>query len=490
MAVEAQPTAQRRVSLTRRLLRERRDAGELLVHALAQLPDSVVLDLPSDLRGRKAVELLAAAYGISARVSFRNNPFDETLSSSSVVLERQLRDRRPLGEFVETLTLTSDSPASIRVEDAVFADQRIAVVTNLPAHYRAPLFTKMAARLTAAGASLRVFFLAPPPTSRPWMKPGKLGFEHEFLRGVDMSRDRGRHVLPLSLERRLAVFAPTLVLTGGFSPAVSVRVARYARRAGVPFGIWSGEIASRPTAKSRLRAVGRRWIANRADFAIAYGSRSADYLRSLRQDLPIVLGRNTTLVASPRAAVERRALIEVLTVGRAEAGKALEVTIDAARRVPGCRLTVIGGGPALRELKVRAGGDPRVRFLGALSPEDVAQAYADADIFLFPSRYDVFGLVLVEAMSAGLASIVSTAAGAVDDLCVPDANSLVVGSADPARWAEALSKLVEDSELRVTLGFGAQRTIRNRWTLEHAADAMLAGFRLGILQHAHGASDD
>ena len=90
-------------------------------------------------------------------------------------------------------------------------------------------------------------------------------------------------------------------------------------------------------------------------------------------------------------------------------------------------------------------------------------------------------------MSAGLASIVSTAPGAVDDLCVPDANSLVLDSADPA-WTEALSTLVADSKLRDTLGVGAKRTIRNRWTLEHAADAMLAGLRLGI-QRSHGAED-
>jgi glycosyltransferase involved in cell wall biosynthesis len=482
MAVDTQPIAQRRYSVTRHHLAEHPETGELLVHVLAQLPDSVQLDLPSDLRERKALEVLASAYGIADRIRFRPESYNESPLNSSLVLERQLRDRRPLGEIVEALGQTTDRPASIRVDDAAFSGQRIAVVTNLPTHYRVPLFTRMAARLADADATFRVFFLATPPSSRPWMTPGELGFDHEFLRGVDVSRDRGRHVLPLSLERRLGLFAPTLVLTGGFSPAVTMRVARYARRAGAPFGIWSGEIASRATAQSELRAFGRRWIANRASFAIAYGSRSATYLHSLRPDLPVVLGRNTTLAASPRAEVGRSPFIEVLTVGRAEGGKALEVTIDAARQVPGCRLTVIGGGSALPELKRRADAHPRVRFHGAFKPEDVRKAYAGADIFLFPSQYDVFGLVLVEAMTAGLASIVSNAPGAVDDLCVPEVNSLVLDSADPAVWAEALSTLMGDSKLRESLGGKAKRTIRSRWTLEHAADAMLAGLRLGILQ--------
>ena len=489
MGVEAPPIAQRRYSVTRDLLAERPETGELLVHALAQLPDSVRLDLPSDLLERNALELLASAYGISDRISFRTEPYNARALGVTPTLERQLRERRPLGEIVETLGQRTDLPSAIRVEDAAFAGQRIAVVTNLPTHYRVPLFTRMAARLAEAGAAFRVFFLAPPPTSRPWMTAGELRFDHEFLHGIDMSRDRGRRVLPLSLERRLAAFEPTLALTGGFSPAVTMRVARSARRAAVPFGIWSGEIASRATAQSQVRAFGRRWIANRASFAIAYGSRSAAYLRSLRPDLPIVLGRNTTLPASARVETGPRSLIEVLTVGRAESGKALEVTIDAARQVPGCRLTVIGGGSALPELKRQAGAHPRVRFQGAFRPEDVRKAYAEADIFLFPSRYDVFGLVLVEAMSAGLASIVSTAPGAVDDLCAPDENSLVLDSDDPAAWAKALSRLVENTELRESLGVGAKRTIRNRWTLDHAADAMLAGLRLGALR-ADGAEVD
>ena len=85
----------------------------------------------------------------------------------------------------------------------------------------------------------------------------------------------------------------------------------------------------------------------------------------------------------------------------------------------------------------------------------------DADVFLFPSRYDVFGLAVVEAMGAGLATVVSSLSGAVDDLCVTERNCLVVdGGRD--EWATAIERLVGDSELRSRLGAAAARTIRDR----------------------------
>ena len=126
-------------------------------------------------------------------------------------------------------------------------------------------------------------------------------------------------------------------------------------------------------------------------------------------------------------------------------------------------------------------GDERVRFLGAVPSDEIARSYSEADVFLFPSRYDIFGLALVEAMGAGLATIVSPRPGAVADLCVSNVNSLIVANDGVDQWTAALSRIIENHELRRSLGAAAARTIRNRWTIDHAADAMLAGIRLGVL---------
>jgi glycosyltransferase involved in cell wall biosynthesis len=163
--------------------------------------------------------------------------------------------------------------------------------------------------------------------------------------------------------------------------------------------------------------------------------------------------------------------------------KGVDVAIDALRSLPElrCRLTVIGGGRVLPELQRRADVDPRIRFIGPQPPAFVRDALLATDIVLFPTRADVFGLVVVEAMGAGVATVISKAAGAAADLAVSEQNSLVIDGMDIERWAGALRRLVENADFRRLLGENARRTIARRWTLDHSADAMIAGLRLGVL---------
>ena len=86
----------------------------------------------------------------------------------------------------------------------------------------------------------------------------------------------------------------------------------------------------------------------------------------------------------------------LLYVGRVAPEKNLPQFLDAA--VPGHKV-VVGDGPDLDALRKRY---PEVTFLGALTGEALARAYCSADVFVFPSRTDTFGLVLIEAMACGL----------------------------------------------------------------------------------------
>ena len=74
---------------------------------------------------------------------------------------------------------------------------------------------------------------------------------------------------------------------------------------------------------------------------------------------------------------------------------------------------VVGDGPALARLKQRY---PDVHFLGALSGEALAAAYAAADVFVFPSRTDTFGLVMIEALACGTPVAAYPVPGPIDVL--------------------------------------------------------------------------
>jgi glycosyltransferase involved in cell wall biosynthesis len=85
-----------------------------------------------------------------------------------------------------------------------------------------------------------------------------------------------------------------------------------------------------------------------------------------------------------------------LYVGRVAVEKNLEAFL--ALDLPGSKV-VVGEGPALTTLKST---HPRVRFEGALFGESLARVYAQADVFVFPSRTDTFGVVLLEALASGV----------------------------------------------------------------------------------------
>ncbi len=85
-----------------------------------------------------------------------------------------------------------------------------------------------------------------------------------------------------------------------------------------------------------------------------------------------------------------------LYVGRVAIEKNIEAFLELD--LPGSKW-VVGDGPALVALRARY---PEVNYLGVLSQAELAQVYASADVFVFPSKTDTFGLVLLEALACGL----------------------------------------------------------------------------------------
>ena len=86
----------------------------------------------------------------------------------------------------------------------------------------------------------------------------------------------------------------------------------------------------------------------------------------------------------------------LLNVGRVAIEKNIEAFLNL--EVAGTKV-VVGGGPALEQLQARY---PHVMFLGPKHGQELAATYAAADVFVFPSRTDTFGLVNIEALACGL----------------------------------------------------------------------------------------
>ncbi len=154
--------------------------------------------------------------------------------------------------------------------------------------------------------------------------------------------------------------------------------------------------------------------------------------------------------------------VRLLYVGRISKEKDLDVLAAAYRqlRESDCpvELFMVGNGPysdALAKLL------PEAVFTGYLAGEELATAYASADIFLFPSTTDTFGNVIIEAQASGLPVIVSDLGGP-KELVEPGVNGFVTKALNVADFAGAIRTLVTDAELRRRMSVAARESVMNR----------------------------
>jgi glycosyltransferase involved in cell wall biosynthesis len=159
--------------------------------------------------------------------------------------------------------------------------------------------------------------------------------------------------------------------------------------------------------------------------------------------------------STPPAA--RREQPVLLFVGRLLEGKGIYDVLAAAailrERVP-CRVVFAGDGPeaaSLRERVHRLGLDETVELRGHLDADDLAAAYAAADVFVLPTALsEGFPTVLAEAMAAGLPIVTTATRGAVDHLR-NERNAIFVPAHDPPALAGAVERLLTDEALRETM---------------------------------------
>ena len=136
-------------------------------------------------------------------------------------------------------------------------------------------------------------------------------------------------------------------------------------------------------------------------------------------------------------------------------------------------LTVIGDGPEavrLRELSRTLGTDDAVTFTGRLERSAMAELYKSADAFILASRSETFGVVLIEALSAGLPVIAARSGGPED--FVNDSNGLLVPADDIAALTDAMERMVrpESRYDRAALAASA----RERFSPDAVAGALTA----------------
>src|SRR5438093_1030001 len=154
--------------------------------------------------------------------------------------------------------------------------------------------------------------------------------------------------------------------------------------------------------------------------------------------------------------------VRLLYVGRISREKDLDLLAAAYRRLRDeglpVQLFVVGHGPYSETF---AKSLPEALFTGYLTGNELATAYASADIFVFPSTTDTFGNVILEAQACGVPVVVSDSGGP-KELVQDTANGLITKSNDEEDFARAIRALVTNPALRERMGKSARNSVIDR----------------------------
>ncbi len=168
----------------------------------------------------------------------------------------------------------------------------------------------------------------------------------------------------------------------------------------------------------------------------------------------------------------------LLYVGRLSAEKEIERIKPILEGIPEARLALVGDGPHREALEKHFEGT-NTYFVGYLTGTDLASAFASADAFVFPSRTETLGLVLLEAMAAGC-PVVAARSGGIPDIVTDGVNGyLFEPKSDDAGAIAATMRLLEQKEEREVIRLNARQEAE-RWGW-NAATRQLQDFYEGVV---------
>ncbi len=283
------------------------------------------------------------------------------------------------------------------------------------------------------------------------------------------------------LSRQFDAFQPDLVHLVTEGP-LGLFGRQYARRRGLPvvssFHTDFPRYAARyigPVAVAPTRAW-LRWFHSTARFTQTPSAATRGELLRLGLPNAVVWGRgvDTTWFRPERRSETRRAMLGaagrsmVLHVGRLAVEKDIDSLIgafQAAAASLGDRAVfcVAGDGPCAAEVRAAL---PFAKHLGFLSRTTLADLYADADLFVFPSPTETCGLVALEALASGV-PVIGADSGGIPENLRHGLTGMLVSAGAAAAFAEAIEELVHDAEQRAAMSQAARAFAVGRdWTRE------------------------
>ena len=362
---------------------------------------------------------------------------------------------------------------------------RVTFLVNIPSPYRVDFFNELGKH-----CELTVLFESAVSSAREWKPDKAKSFNAVFLKGLRFKR---RSVCP-SVRGYLRPGGADVFVVGGYATPAGIIATRTLRRRGIPFYLNSDGGLIKNDKKTVYNF--KRSLISSASYWLGTGRLTADYLvhyGALRERIftyPFTSVREADISPAPAGDVEKRRLRGklgigeehvILSVGQFIPRKGFDLLIKAQKEIGSdTGIYLVGGeNTGIYEDALKDTDRSRIHFLPFKEPASLKEYYRAADLFVLPTREDIWGLVINEAMANGLPVITTDRCVAGIELVQDGVNGYIVPTEDVRAIAEKARYILEN-DLCGAMGQASIAKIRG-YSIEEMARAHMRIFEENLL---------
>lgn len=338
--------------------------------------------------------------------------------------------------------------------------RKLTVYTNIPTPYQADLFGALAAHV-----DLTVVYYALTERGRQWVIESQSA-DYQTVYLPDSRVARFVQYWLADYHFSWSIFgavrrdrADYVIVSGGYWVPNTLIVLIMTRWRGTPQAFFGERLRLSSGAKMAIKRMLLQVVDYTCVRIFAIGQEAADTYAAFGVSVPKTVvayavqpGKFQDQVAPVGRSGSTSPLV-FFSAGALIPRKGMDTLIRAFRRLdhityPHLRLRIAGEGPEGPKLRRLAAGDQRIELIGFCPVDRMFRHFTHADIFVFASRYDGWGVVINEAIAAGLPIISSDTVGAARAWVQEGVNGFLCAPDDIDAFATAMRRLVDDAELR------------------------------------------
>ncbi|KKH68191.1 glycosyltransferase family 4 protein [Methanosarcina mazei] len=371
---------------------------------------------------------------------------------------------------------------------------RVALIHNIIAPYRIPLFEKLSSH---PNINLVTYFCAKTHNERKWDVLSSKMYNHEVLNGITLDFSGVIYHINPSIVVKLFKGKYDVVIIGGSSDFTTQIAFIFSNFLRVPVILWSENIGNSQSFFSNIMTPLTKYVLKNADGLIVPGSKALDFHIKMGANpnnifiAPNSVDNNFFMTKCSELEIKKLKIETefnihgkkiILFVGQLIERKGIIYLLHAYKRLKNevCEtcLIIVGDGylkSNLIEICFKESIDD-VHFTGWVSEDQKISFYSIADIFVLPTMYDVWGLVINEAMACGLPIITTNEAGA-SEMVVSGENGFVVDKANVDQLYFAMKNIILNEKLLIKMKQHSLEIINQKYNF----DNMTNGFISAIL---------